>query len=60
MFEPEHCMMMGMFWSVALLSAKSASDGCDLLSKATSSNFLPRAPPRALIQSMMYLNCWRF
>ena len=60
MFEPEHCMMIGMFWSVALFRAMMASEGCDLLSKATISNFLPSAPPRLLIQSRMYLNCFRF
>ena len=49
MLEPLHCMMKGMFWSVALLSAISASDGCDLLSNGTSSNFLPSAPPFALM-----------
>ncbi len=49
MFEPLHCMMNGMFWSVALLSAISASDGCDLLSNGTSSNFLPSAPPFELM-----------
>ena len=49
MLEPLHCMMKGMFWSVALLSAISASDGCDLLSNGTSSNFLPSAPPLALM-----------
>ena len=49
MFEPEHCMITGMFWSVAAFSARSASDGCDLLSKETSSNFVPRAPPRPLM-----------
>ena len=49
MFEPLHCMMKGMFWSVALLSAISASDGCDLLSNGTSSNFLPSAPPFELM-----------
>ena len=49
MLEPLHCMMKGMFWSVALFSAISASDGCDLLSNGTSSNFLPSAPPLALM-----------
>ena len=49
MLEPVHCMMNGMFWSVALFSAISASDGCDLLSNGTSSNFLPSAPPLALM-----------
>jgi hypothetical protein len=28
-------MMKGMFWSVALFSAISASEGCDLLSNGT-------------------------
>jgi len=49
MLEPEHCMMTGMFWSVADFSASSASDGCDLLSKETSSNLRPSAPPRPLM-----------
>jgi hypothetical protein len=49
MLEPEHCMMIGMFWSVAALSASSASDGCDLLSKETISNLRPTAPPRPLM-----------
>jgi hypothetical protein len=31
MFEPEHCMMKGMPWSVALLSAISASAGLRLV-----------------------------
>jgi len=35
----------GHVWSVALFSAISASEGCDLLSKRTSSNFLPSAQP---------------
>ena len=59
MLEPLHCMMKGMFWSVALFSAISASDGCDLLSNGTSSNFLPSAPPLALMKSMMYCICFR-
>jgi hypothetical protein len=60
MLEPEHCMITGMFWSVAAFSASSASAGADLLSKETSSNLRPTAPPRPLMKSMMYLNCWRF
>ena len=43
--EPLHCMTNGMFWSVMLLSAISASAGCVLSSNATSSNFWPSAPP---------------
>ena len=59
MFDPLHCMMNGMFWSVALLSASSASLGCDLLSNGTSSNLRPSAPPLELMKSMMKFICLR-
>ena len=53
--EPVHCMTKWMFWSAAFLSAISASAGCSLSSKVTSSNLRPSAPPCALMRSRMKL-----
>src|SRR5437016_1569043 len=52
-FDPTQDMTRGRFWSVTLFSAISASAGCNLSSKVTSSNFLPSAPPLALMLSMI-------
>src|SRR3954470_17947520 len=51
-----HCSTNGMFWSVTDFSAISASAGVILSSKVTSSNFLPRAPPRSLVLFSAYVS----
>ena len=59
MAEVPQFSTIGMFWSIMLLSAMSASAGCILLSKATISSFLPSTPPRALTQSTPAWMCLR-